>query len=443
LRRMRRIKMLIDLKDILIPPSRQRTKQTNVAELAISMNSKGQFHPLLVRKSDEPSKWVLVTGYRRLMAANQLKWSRVEAKDVEIADQLELEEIELDENLQREDLSWQEEVEAKRRILEIRKQKYGEGIREVAQHIGESRGSVWEDAQLAEAIKIIPELKDAKNKTAAQSKLRNIKRRSELEDLARQHRVEGTDFGDVADHVRLGDCLSIMKEWASGMAHLIVTDPPYGIDLGIPGVKKKSQFDVVYDDAHYDIMDLLRQVVKECYRILAPNAHMYIWFDIKNHNGILEMLTDVGFGVDPIPLVWVKNMAGQVNSPGIRWASSYETCFFCRKGDRSMLKQGQSNMLKHDVVPTNRKIHPTEKPVSLLRQLIETSSVAGELVVDPFGGSGSTGEAAIQTGRNYLLIEKDEAYYAGILQRLSKAQAGSGGGGNGMDEDEEDDWDRS
>ena len=84
-----------------------------------------------------------------------------------------------------------------------------------------------------------------------------------------------------------------------------------------------------------------------------------------------------------------------------------------------MLKQGQSNVLAHDPLPGNRKIHPTEKPVALLRQLIETSTVQGEVVLDMFGGSGSTAEAAIQTGRNFILIEKDPAYHEGIIERLS------------------------
>ena len=86
---------------------------------------------------------------------------------------------------------------------------------------------------------------------------------------------------------------------------------------------------------------------------------------------------------------------------------------------RAMLKQGQGNVLAYDPVPGNRKIHPTEKPVGMLRQLIETSTVPGEVVLDMFGGSGSTGEAAIQTGRNFILIEKDPAYHAGIIERLS------------------------
>ena len=79
--------------------------------------------------------------------------------------------MELDENLMRENLPWQDEVAAKRRIYEIRKVKYGEGTREVAEHVGDSKGEFWEDMRLATAMTAIPELADSKNKSQAQNKL--------------------------------------------------------------------------------------------------------------------------------------------------------------------------------------------------------------------------------------------------------------------------------
>jgi DNA modification methylase len=77
------------------------------------------------------------------------------------------------------------------------------------------------------------------------------------------------------------------------------------------------------------------------------------------------------------------------------------------------------------VVPPAKKIHPVEKPTAMLRQLIESSTVDGEVVLDMFAGSGSLGEAAIQTGRNFLLIERDPAFHAGILDRLARCTPAS------------------
>jgi tRNA G10 N-methylase Trm11 len=167
-------------------------------------------------------------------------------------------------------------------------------------------------------------------------------------------------------------------------------------------------------------------VFKECYRILRDNTHAYFFFDIKQHREVLDILKDVGFDVDPIPLIWYRTGTGaQVNHPDQRWAVSYETAFFCRKGHRALIRQGQRNLFDTPAVPHQKKIHPTEKPTALLRALIETSTVVGEVVVDPFGGSGSTALAALQTGRNFITIEKREDYYLKILDRLTSYESGA------------------
>jgi DNA modification methylase len=82
----------------------------------------------------------------------------------------------------------------------------------------------------------------------------------------------------------------------------------------------------------------------------------------------------------------------------------------------------------HDPVPGGKKIHPTEKPTSLIRQLIESSTAPGETVIDFCAGSGSLAEAAIQTGRNFLVCEKDPAFHAGIIDRLNNLKSQSGVG---------------
>ncbi len=427
--------MDVEIKDIFIPPDRQRktVKESAIAELAVSIQARGQLHPLtvapmdFVRFPDAPPhlKYLLIAGYRRLLASALLKLPSVKVELHENLTHIEQEEIELDENLQRENLSWQEEIKAKSRLVELRKQLYGDSIRDVATHVGESRGELWEDQRLAKAIELIPELANSNNKTQAQNQLRLLQRRETLTAKAAEL---SSGKGDpallaYAHKVKLGDALQIVKAWPSSTFHCIVTDPPYGINLDSGETKKGNTHPAIYDDDTYDIMDLTALIIPEAYRILQDNTHAYFFFDIKQYARIFRLLTDAGFTVDPIPLVWVKPGSGQVNHPDSRWGSSYEAMFFCRKGNRALLKQGQSNVLNHDPLPSNRKIHPVEKPVSLLRQLIESSTAPGETVVDFFGGSGSTAEAAIQTGRNFLICEKDPAFHAGILERLSKVTA--------------------
>ena len=451
--------MDVVIREIFIPPSRQRTvvKESAVAELAVSIQSKGQLHPLTVAPIDRVRfpdaaphlNYQLIAGYRRLLACALLKLPSVRVELRENLTQLEQEEIELDENLQRENLSWQEEIKAKSRLVDLRKELYGDSIRDVATHVGESRAELWEDQRLAKAIELIPELAASKNKTQAQNKLRLLQRREALtiEAAKLQDRKSGPNLLSFEHKVFLGDAVTHVKSWNTGVYHCIVTDPPYGINLDVGETKKGSSHPTIYADDTYDIMDLYAQIVPEAYRILRDNTHAYFFFDIKQYARIFKLLTDVGFTVDPIPLVWVKPGSGQVNHPDSRWGSGYEACFFCRKGTRALLKQGQSNVLQHDPVPSNKKIHPVEKPVSLLRQLIESSTAPGEVVIDFFGGSGSTAEAALQTGRNFITIEKDPAYHAGILKRLAEYVSSVGKSPapqtNSQVDEEEADWDEA
>jgi len=455
--------MKIKISNIIVKPGRQRQtySKEGIDSLAASM-SKRQINPITVedagiRESDGEQTYTLIAGERRLIAAKQLNWQEIEAQLITDLDDLEREEIELDENLQRENLSWQEEVNAKKRIWEIRAKLYGETVEEVAQHVGMSRGSLWEDARLAKVMEDVPELKTAKNKTQAMNKLRLLTRRMALQELAQRGTILADSNEDFSTRVHQGNCVEIMREWPDEIVHCVVTDPPYGIDLDKGETKKGSAHPTIYADDHYDIMEVVSLAAKEAYRLLKPSTHAYFWFDIKAYQKVFDLLSSIGFVVDPVPLLWTKNTPGQVNHPDSRWASGYEACFFCRKGPshRALLKQGASNVLKYDTVPPGKKIHPVEKPTALLRQLIEASTVEGEVVLDMFGGSGSTAEAAIQTGRNFITIEKDEAFYAGILERLSDAGKSLsphlvkqvGGLDNPVasdsDEDEENDWEEA
>lgn len=421
--------MTAQLTDIWIPKDRHRKTidSSKIDSLAVSMQSNGLIQPIVVVREPDGNghSLRLIAGERRLRAAMKLNWTNIETIERDNLTPLQQEEIELDENVMRENLPWPEECAAKKRIWEIRAELYGETVEEVAEHVGEGRGTFWEDARLASAIESIPELANAKNKTDAARKLRHIQRRGALEELSRRRAIVPIEGTDYSSRVHLGDCISIMKEFEDGCAQCVLTDPPYGIQLDAGETKKGNVHAAIYEDDHYDIMEVVALAAREAYRLLQSNTHAYFFFDIKAYSSVLKLLQDAGFTVDPIPLIWIKNMSGQVNHPDSRWGSAYEAVFFCRKGLRALLKQGQSNVLKHDVVPSGKKIHPTEKPTALLRQLIESSTVAGEVILDMFGGSGSTAEAALQTGRNFITIEKDPAYHQGILERLSKVKGPS------------------
>jgi len=93
------------------------------------------------------------------------------------------------------------------------------------------------------------------------------------------------------------------------------------------------------------------------------------------------------------------------------YASAYEIAFFAMKGRRELATPGKGNVFTVPRIPPQKKIHPTQKPSSLLRQIIEQSSLSGETVVDPYAGSGSTLVSAIETGRKCWGCELDPTKY--------------------------------
>lgn len=456
--------MKIDPREVFIPPDRQRQRvdESKVAELAISLKTHGQLHAITVmpvdrvRFPDAPAhcQYQLVAGYRRLIASAFNKSTEIEANHRTDLDEFKAKEIELDENLRREELPWPDEVKAKKDLLEVRQKIYGDSIRDVAVHLNEAKSKTWEDIQLAKAIEDNPDLLRSKNKTQAQNKLRLQTRRENLmvQANARSAGTLNSVSSNIEGKVKLGDWRNVTREWSPGIVDCIITDPPYGIDLDEGETKKGNNHPAIYQDGTYDVLDMTEQVAKEAFRLLKDSTHAYFFFDIKQHGRVLAILQNAGFAVDPIPLLWIKPGPGQVNHPDSRWGSGYEAAFFCRKGNRALLKQGQSNALHHDPVPAKQKRHPVEKPTSLLRQLIESSTVPGEVILDFFGGSGSTAQAALELGRNFLTIEKDPAFHADIINRLSAFERGEVAAPTGKpgtmdqnqgDEDEEADWEEA
>jgi DNA modification methylase len=131
-----------------------------------------------------------------------------------------------------------------------------------------------------------------------------------------------------------------------------------------------------------------------------------------------------------VELVWDKGVlgSGDVTSS---WGPQHERISFCVSKFRHAGQTGASGiptrMRKGSVLnftrPTGRKVrHPSEKPWPLLAELIESSSRRGDIVVDPFAGTGATGVAAILTGRRTLLVEKDPQWIPMLLERVKAAE---------------------
>ena len=211
-----------------------------------------------------------------------------------------------------------------------------------------------------------------------------------------------------------GGCMEYMRTLEDESIDLIVTDPPYPTTsrghAGNSGgmlqkeINKKGK---VFEHNNIDCTEY----APEFYRVLKDGSHCYV---MTNHINLIKMLnvfTDCGFHFIK-SLIWNKGnkIMGQY------YMSQFEYILFFRKGYGKKINNcGTADILsvpnKKTKDTNGKNIHDTEKPVELMKILIENSTQKGDIVLDPFVGVGATALACIESERDYIGIELDENYY--------------------------------
>jgi site-specific DNA-methyltransferase (adenine-specific) len=196
---------------------------------------------------------------------------------------------------------------------------------------------------------------------------------------------------------------------------LIVTDPPYGIDY--QSNQKKVKFDNIVGDSDTDIAyEVLSSAIR---KFRADDQHMYVFgrFDLSKLNTGRQ-----------VELIWDKvgTSMGDLSSP---FYKNFEYIQFARgnvtrKDVYGLVERKRKGAVLRcpNITGTRSRLHPTQKPVPLLRNLLESSSVFDDVVLDPFMGVGSTGVAAILEGRRFIGIEIDRKYVDIAISRIKTAE---------------------
>ena len=200
---------------------------------------------------------------------------------------------------------------------------------------------------------------------------------------------------------------------------LICSDPPYGVKAveskdGFRAfrVNKKILNDDIVSESEYTqfTKDWLTPVVP----YLTPKNSAYIFNMEKMLFALREGMERSGVKLSQL-LVWVK---GQAIIGRKDYLPQHEFIAYGWHGAHDFKKAKDRSVLFYPK-PYKNPLHPTQKPIELLRRLILNSTAIGDVVYDPFAGSGSTGAAAEQTKRSSILIERDEDYCRTILDRLT------------------------
>lgn len=206
-----------------------------------------------------------------------------------------------------------------------------------------------------------------------------------------------------------------------GPINCIITDPPYGVDFSSGFAKtdkgKKFTRKIENDGDVGTAIDVFRVVMEPLCVKLADTADVYVftsWNVLEWWMPAVKQLPDLEL---VNMLIWEKGWPG-LGDLEANWPLSYECILYLKKGRRP-IKRRRPTVLSYDRVRSGVNIHPSEKPVELLKVLIGQSTDPGDLIVDPFAGSASTLLAAREMERRAIGFEVDDAYYADAAHRLN------------------------
>lgn len=212
--------------------------------------------------------------------------------------------------------------------------------------------------------------------------------------------------------IHLGDCREMLGQMPSNSVDCVVTDPPYG--MSYRSGRRAEKFDAIAGD---EDPELFVSVLPEIARVLRPDRHVYVFCSWHHLDTFLGQMR-AHFTVKNL-IVWNKNVHGSGDLKGA-YAPKHEFIVFAHKGRRELTRR-IPDVIDCPKVPGGAMVHPTEKPVNLLRTLIANSTTAGETVLDPFTGGGSTGLAAAAEGRRFIGCELAPAYHAIAEARINNA----------------------
>ena len=292
-------------------------------------------------------------------------------------------------------------------------QKLAEERHAIIDMIDENREAIEESGQLAEGWIDEVERWLTDNMGGKSWDVRElVAYRMEIEQRIRKSGPNQWLLGNWREHV-----LSIKD----GSISVLLTDPPYGMgyqsDFRLDRSKPKKH-ERITNDGHGEGPAELAECVKLFIPKLSSDAHVFVFTNWRNEDAMRAALADAGLTVRG-SLVWVKNNTG-MGDPKTTFAPKHERIIHAVKGS-PILFEREADVLEYDRVNTDR--HPTEKPVELLKRLIEITTVAGQRVADPFGGVASSCEAAELLGRHYWACEINDEYWRHGCERLSQFTA--------------------
>lgn len=218
------------------------------------------------------------------------------------------------------------------------------------------------------------------------------------------------------------DCFKYLTKIKSNSIDLILTDPPYNISK--KSFFKSGQCDrfnkMSIDFGEWDIEIDFDFLFSEFYRVLRKGGTLILFYDIWKSNQMKELGEKYKFKQLRVGQ-WVKNNPVPLNSKVNYLSNSVEYFFsFTKSGKPTFNSEYDKGIYNFTLCHGKERLdHPTQKPLKLIKELILKHSNPGDVVLDPFSGSGTTAEASLLLDRNFICIEKDEKYYQISIDRIN------------------------
>lgn len=408
------------LDEIVIPrDERQRRELTGIDELAESINRLGLIHPPVITPEG-----VLVAGERRMAAMRSLGWTHTMVQLTTDLDPLTNHLIELDENIRRMDISWQERATAIDNYHKIRISQEGANLsqQDIATELGLSRVDVTRNIAVAEAMnsgnKLVADadkFSTALNIIERENSRKASTAMAKLDDMVNIATLsEGEEY--VSSPSRNVPLLNEdFHDWAAGYCdrpfNLIHCDFPYGVGMHNSDQGAGQSYGTYRDDkdVYWRLLDTLKMAMSN---VVAESAHLVFWFSMDYYHETALRLTDMGWKVNPFPLIWMKSDNTGIIPDAQRGPRRiYETALFASRGDRKLTAKGAvANAFAHP--GRDKSIHMNEKPVPMLRHFLSMVCDEYSHVLDPTAGSANALKAATELGASHVLgLERDYDFY--------------------------------
>ena len=426
---------------------RFRQDYGDIEALAASITKEGLIQPIAICKnaawtptevSIRPYK--LLAGGRRLVAikhiAEQKNLNTVSCRMYpgELSE-IQIRMLEWAENLYRKNMEWQEEDKLKCRIFELQQKLHGKkfsttpgapgfSLTDMSKMTGSSKSSLSESITMAKMIDSTPDVNWEQFKTrsdavkAIKGAKKTVKQSVEAKIAVKRMGEGDSKKKKLTDSYHVKDFFEGVKNIGDATIDFVEIDPPYAIDL--KNIKKDYDYSGYNEISPDEYEAFMSNVFKEAYRVLKPNSWLICWFGGEPwFESIYNWLTTYGFKTTRLCGIWTKGQ-GQSLNPERCLANSYETFFYARKGSPLLNKPGSTNAFDYSPISAQLKLHPTERPIELMEDILTTFAAPNSNVLVPFAGSGNT---LIATARNNMIsigFDLTDEYKEGYIIKVHK-----------------------